>query len=303
MALTSVGYAGPIEPAEWADLTAGLGTNYGVIDAGHWKVTTVAGQDRTVSIAAGRGFGKGVLDVTDAAETVQLSTVASGSRWDTIVARRTWATPLTAFVGLQGTSTQAISSSRLVGAGATDDQPIALVQITAGQQLPSAVVDLRCWRGNGGVFAASTDALGYLNAPGSHVRVGSDTWYSQVDSGGSVSWVLESGNSIGLFGVDTAVANGPAPASAQFLVQGGSLVKSTGSDGLARLTFPTAFPNGLLTVLLFNGDSSQGTLTMQPAGGTWGNGRRWDVVYRVTSTSGAVLANKLHRMNWLAVGW
>lgn len=189
MALTSVGYAGSVTSADWADLTAAFGAQYGVLGAGDWKVTTVAGQDRTVSIAAGSGFGHGILDTTDAAQTVQLGTVGSGSRWDTIVARRTWSTPATVLMAVQGTSTQGLAASRQANPGVVDDQPIALVQVTAGQQLPTSVVDLRCWRGNGGMTAASEDALAYLTSPGSVIWVNGVEWVRQVASNGSISWV------------------------------------------------------------------------------------------------------------------
>lgn len=188
MALTSVGYAGSVTSADWADLTAAFGAQYGVGGAADWKVTTVAGQDRTVSVAVGSGFGHGILDTTDAAETIQLATVGSGSRWDTIVARRTWATPVTTLIAVQGTSTRGISASRQSNPGVVDDQPIALVQVTAGQQLPTSVVDLRCWRGNGGMVAASNDALGYLDAAGSAVWVDGVEWVRQVASNGTLSW-------------------------------------------------------------------------------------------------------------------
>lgn len=189
MALTSIGYAGSVTSANWAKLTAAFGAQYGVGGAGDWKVTTVAGQDRTVSIAVGSGFGHGILDTTDASETVQLGTVGSGSRWDTIVARRTWSTPATVLMAVQGTSTQAISASRQANPGVVDDQPIALVQVTAGQQLPTAVVDLRSWRGNGGMVAASEDALGYLTSPGSAIWVNGVLWVRQVAANGTASWV------------------------------------------------------------------------------------------------------------------
>lgn len=228
MALTSVGYAGSVTPSQWAGLTRAFGARYGVGGPNDWKVTAVAGQDRTVSVAAGQGFGHGVLDTTDAAQTVQLATVASGSRWDTIVARRTWATSTTALMAVQGSSTQGVAPGRQVVPGVVDDQPIALVQVTAGQQLPTAVVDVRCWRGDGGMVAASTDALAYLDAPGSAVWVGGVEQVRDVASNGTVSWLAA-----GTVDVAGSVLYGTyAGQRVKRRIRGGNLTTDGNGDGI-----------------------------------------------------------------------
>lgn len=147
MTTSSVGYDGSISEVQWAGLSEALGGAYSVKGSGDWKVTTVPAVDRTVSIAAGTGYGRGVQDVLTPAVTVQLPVVASGTRWDTIVAARDWQPPggATMFIARTGTSSQLIAASRLTNPGVQDDQPIALVQVTAGVQLPTAIVDLRTW--------------------------------------------------------------------------------------------------------------------------------------------------------------
>lgn len=145
MAITSYGYPNQIDSVQWARLTEELGAAYGVQDAADWKVTVVAGPDRTVAVAAGTGWGRGILDVNSAAVNLQHATVASGVRYDTIMAHRNWSTPATTFTIVQGTSTAAVSASRQVGPGTVDDQPLALVQITAGSTVPVIVADLRTW--------------------------------------------------------------------------------------------------------------------------------------------------------------
>jgi hypothetical protein len=131
-----------------------------------------------VSIAAGFGWGHGVTDETTANETIQLDTVTSGSRWDLIVVRRDW-TPTAGeskFMKINGGSVKAIPGGRLSGAGAIDDQPLALVQVTAGQTQPTAIVDLRCWARNGGVVAKDDLVKGYLNDLGTELYINGIEW-------------------------------------------------------------------------------------------------------------------------------
>lgn len=147
MAITSVGYDGSVNEQQWAQIANSLGTRDGVAGDGDWRVTAVAGLDRTVAIAVGTGYGHGVLDVSDASVNVQLPTVGSGVRWDTIVAYRNWQPPvgLTSFTYRTGTSSQAVAAGTLDNPGVESDQVLALVQITAGVQAPTAVVDMRTW--------------------------------------------------------------------------------------------------------------------------------------------------------------
>jgi len=183
MAITSVGYDGTINEVQWASMVSKVGMSpYGVADAPSWKVTAVSGTDRTVSIAAGVGWGYGVYDVSDSNVTITLDTVSSGSRWDLIVANRDWTGTggATTFAKVNGGTTRVIPG-RTTGPGVTDQQPIALVQIIAGQSQPGTIVDLRCWSSNGGMAAASVDALAYLKAPGAMVMVGSQMYTAVLD--------------------------------------------------------------------------------------------------------------------------
>lgn len=254
MALTSVGYDGSVDELEWALLTSSVGAEYAVRGAGDWRVTTVSGLDRTVSIAAGSGYGHGVLDTTDAAEQVQLSTVASGSRWDTIVARRNWSTNTTTLIAVQGTSSQGVSASRLTGPGVQDDQPIALVQVTAGQQLPTGIVDLRCWHGNGGLVAASQDALGYLTAPGTVAWIAGVPWVRNVTTGGVAEWVRADG--VGVVGSQVTGTYGGQQVRRH--VRAASWVSNHNGDVIA---FSPSSYAGILFAQVMNVDPIQRPLT------------------------------------------
>jgi len=146
VAITSVGYDGSVDEQDWANLARFLGKEPCTLGATGWQVTAVTGPDRTVRVAVGTGYGWGVKDDSDASVDLQLQTITSGTRWDTVVARRDWQpTPGggTTFVVVKGTSTKALAASLLNNPGVQHDQPLALVQVTAGVSTPTAVIDLR----------------------------------------------------------------------------------------------------------------------------------------------------------------
>jgi len=145
MAIQSIGYDGSVNESQVSKWTQYLGRRAGVASSSAWTVTPVVGLDRTVRISAGVGFGDAIHDTVDATVDVQLAPIASGTRFDTIVARRDWTPPggTTVFVGLTGVTAQQVAAGLLSNPGVTADQPIALVQLTAGQTTPTSVVDLR----------------------------------------------------------------------------------------------------------------------------------------------------------------
>lgn len=61
---------------------------------------------------------------------------------------------------------------------------------------------------------------------------------------------------VGLFAVGTGLIGSPPSANApNWQIQAASTVTSA-SSGFFTVTFPTAFPNGLLTVIICNGDNN-----------------------------------------------
>jgi hypothetical protein len=193
---TSYGYdtttGNPYTELAWATAHPLIGSaRYGVRSAGDWAVSAVPNADRTVSIAPGFGFGSGVTDQTVENETIQLDTISSGSRWDLIVARRDW-TPTageTKFMKINGGSTKAIPGGRLLTPGGIDDQPLALVQVTAGQTQPTAIVDLRCFANNGGVTANDELVKGYLNQVGTELYINGVEWRYIVGANNVPQWI------------------------------------------------------------------------------------------------------------------
>jgi hypothetical protein len=190
MAITSKFYDTAITESDWAENRFG-DARYGVVGANDWKVTAVAGADRTVSISPGKGFGHGIADVSDTNVTIQLDPIASGSRWDLIAMRRDWQ-PLaggpSAFVKVTGSSAKGIPGTRVNDPGVQDDQPVYLVQVTAGDTNPTGFVDLRCWAANGGLVVADKLALDYLNVPGARVLLGGTEYRYIPNSAGDFAW-------------------------------------------------------------------------------------------------------------------
>lgn len=320
----------PYGEGVWADSHPVIGlASYGVRSALDWKVTAVAGQDRTVAIAAGRGYGHGVTDKTIANDTIQLDTISSGSRWDLIACRRDW-TPtsgVSQFVKVNGGATAVIPGGRLLAPGEIDDQPIALVQVTSGQTQPTSIIDLRTWAGDGGGLVANHDLVrSYMDATGTRLNINGTDWVRRVGANDTPEWVKVSEiGKVPLFGLGGSLEGGSLAGAAQFLIQAGSTVQDTDQSGYARITWPKPFPNGLLTVIAVDGDdwASGGSMSVHGSGRTdvWGAegmGSRTSWVYALTSQpaspngdmSGNNLVvgrhgqyNKRHRINWIAIGW
>jgi len=310
MAVTFIttGYGNTYSTEGWATAhpTIGLAT-YGVRSPGDWKVTAVPGQDRTVSIAVGRGFGGAVTDKTFENETLQLDPVESGVRWDIIACRRNWITATSSFSKVNGGPNMVLTLGRQSVIGNIDEQPLALVRVAAGEQVPSEIIDLRTWSGDGGGIVAAHELVkSFLNKTGTRLNINGVDWVRRVGADGDLEWVDVSKAT--LHGIAGALM-GAAPGNGSgVLIQAGTIVQSTDAAGFGRLTFPAPFPNGLLTVIGFNGDATaNGTgVTFESAGsamGASGNGTKVDWVYAVASPTGSRLAGKNHRMNWVAIGW
>lgn len=184
-----------VNELEWAHSASSRGPDYGVIGTGDLMLTAHPTTPYAVVLSAGEFFGHGVWDKSDASVTVQCDTVVSGAtRWDLIVAHRDW-TPTgggpTVLDKVNGTATKAIPVTRANTPGEVDDQPLWLVQWKGGQAQPSAIVDLRCWAGNGGMVIADILARDYLARPGAAVRLGGATHLYNIGTNGVWGWVID----------------------------------------------------------------------------------------------------------------
>lgn len=309
MAITdSLGYGGTVTENDIPLWARSFGGVYGVVGVADWKVTLKTGVPLTVAIAAGEGFGHRVIDTNDDEVTKTFTTLTSGTRYDLVVAHRDWsgAGGTTTFEVIAGTSTQlGVFGSREQNPGVEDDQPIALVQIvgSVGGGSVGTIYDLRVWNANGGMVARDELALQYLTEPGTTLQIGDYLWTRSIDASGSAVWAwvsLKSPLNMLSIGSPIAGTTGTRPA---YSMQMGTLVQASDATGFARITFPTAFPNGLMFALATPGDDSAGAGLMMPvSGGSFGIGTRTDFVYRLRNTSG-ILTGYNHRVNWFAVGF
>lgn len=189
MAITSSGYDGTVDEVQWAKMARHNGVEYAVAGPGDWKVSAQAGIDRGIKIAAGTGFGHGILDVSDAEVTMQMNTVGSGSRWDLVTMRRDWQPPggTSVFTKVTGSATKVIPGGRLYNPGVLDDQPIALVQSTAGQTAVTAIVDLRT---KASKIISADDLIALPSAPvGTIANVQGDWFERKLDATLNPAWV------------------------------------------------------------------------------------------------------------------
>ncbi|MEV8269158.1 hypothetical protein AB0P19_02350 [Microbacterium oleivorans] len=185
MTIESVGYERAITYTDLGVLLSTTGSVYTVFGTTDFQVKGGPGP-REVSISPGAASGRGIYDVSDATE---IRPAAPGTRWDTVVLRRNWATKTTDIVILQGTATKAIKKDpAATGGGVLDDQPIALVRWASGQTAAQEIVDLRVWTRNGGAVAADPMVRDYLTDIGSRVRVGSSLWERTIQGGNAV-WI------------------------------------------------------------------------------------------------------------------
>jgi hypothetical protein len=233
MAITSVFYDGVVTEVGWAKAHPHIGSSeYGVHGPGDFKVTAHPSTPFAVNVAPGNAWGYGVYDESDSIVTVTCDAPSAGTtRWDLIAVRRNWqpaAGGPTVIVKVNGDTTMEIPSGRENSPGILDDQPIYLVQWTAGQTQPTTLVDLRCWASNGGVFAKDDLVRTYLSNVGTRITIGSTIWSMALGANDIMGWVKES-----------------APAAKTYAAtdwQSGAIPISTSPDGstikLASITIP-----------------------------------------------------------------
>lgn len=310
------GFPGTINAAALARWVPAVGAaQYGALDEASCKPTVMLNLDRGVSIAPGTIWGDGVMTDFFDLTTIALPAPVSGSVWHLIVARRDWSLGgTTTFTSIPGSATMELPAFENEP-GIISDQPIALARVTAGSATVQELIDLRCWAGNGGVFAKSDLVRSYLTRIGTEVTINGSVWSLQVvNNTGQWVRVAEVGR-IPLFATGTPLA-GVLSAGLNFLVQPGSFVGKSDPNGFGRLTFPVAFPNGLLTVVMFNGDgwasgpgvtfAAAGSATANGTPNFWGAsgfGTKTDIVYEVRDANGAMAPNRSHRLNYIAIGW
>lgn len=147
MAITSIGYEGSVDERQWAKLGPRLGADPAISTG--FEATILTTTDRTVRLAPGAATGWGVHDISDANIDLQAPIVGSGSRWDTVVIRRTWKAAsvpgFTVLAVVQGTATKAVAAGLNNQPGVIADQPVLLIRSTAGQAQLQEIAVIAQW--------------------------------------------------------------------------------------------------------------------------------------------------------------
>lgn len=324
MAITSYGYDGPITEPQMARIMPDSGSaQWGVEGAGDWKVTAGSNPGQ-LNIAPGTGWGPAVVDLSDSIATVtQASLPSSGSRWDLVALRRDWQPPggASTFVVLQGTPTKQLpaaaaapgdssSTQRMVFPGQIEDQPIALVRWDAGYTSPRETVDLRIWAANGGLIVKDELVFTFMTRLGSSVTIGESLWQCRPGLNDMPQWTkLGTFGRIPLFGAGPAHLGSVDPTQ-DFLIQAGTTVSTSDGAGYAAIDFPKAFPSGVLSVMVNDGDSSIDALRGASIKLTLAGAPDWAApvtktrfVYGLVLPNGYRAVNALHRASWIVIGW
>lgn len=162
MALTAVGFQGTVNAVQDARRSQFQGVQLPVVGASD-ALLVAANMSATLActITAGVAWAHGVMVTSDASASVSFDTVtvAGQTRWDAVVLRRTWTEEggTVAFAVVKGTAASnapqvdpAVNNTP----GTIHDQILALVQLTYGSSVPTAVVSKRLWASK--VFTATT---------------------------------------------------------------------------------------------------------------------------------------------------
>lgn len=261
----SLGYAGSITETTGKDYWNRIGASkYGVVGSGDLKVSTTTG-DRMLLVASGIAWGHNIQDTLATSVSVQLNSVASGSRYDLVVVRRDVTAKTTVEV-VQGTGTKAIPSLTSTAASHAD-QPIALCRVDAGSTTVQEIIDLRCWAANGGVVITNQLALDYLNIPGARVLQGGTEYRYLPDALGVFGWESRE-TMFREWNANTAVTTTGAGGTKSVSFPAGlftiaPLVQATkqGAQSAKYIPYVTDITTSGCTVGLYSGDGSGATTT------------------------------------------
>lgn len=309
MALTPIaGFDGSSTEEVFRRLMAHSGTlwNFGPSESS-MRPTAAGAGDRAVTVAEGVCYDRGNIVENVGSIVKNHDPVASGTRWDLGVVRRNYSSNAVSLEIIKGSSTKAIPVFQT--AYPVCDQPVYLARLQAGSTA-AQVVDLRVHQYAGGMMAWDQLALDYHRVLGARVTIDGVTWSYEI-RGGSAQWIPSrpAASPVSLLDRANPLAGGSPPMTG-LVMQAGTTTGKTDSSGYRRITFPTPFPGGLLTVVITNGDDAAANDTLiSVAGAPWGTGSKESVVYRVWGPPGGVpysrtiLQNFQHRANWIAIGW
>jgi hypothetical protein len=149
LTFTYAGFPLTTNATQWAQSSGYLGGKIPEVAArGSMLVAINGAATRTCTVAIGTASACGVMVKSDAVSSVVFDdvTTAGQTRWDAVVLRRDWSVPSAAYAIVKGTAAAAapqVIPTLNDNPGTLHDQPLALVQITNGNTIPTQVVNLR----------------------------------------------------------------------------------------------------------------------------------------------------------------
>lgn len=102
-------------------------------------------------------------------------------------------------------------------------------------------------------------------------------------------------------GAQTGVSGTITHGTHQLLIQSGTHTGIPSASGGVTISFPTAFPTGVLTILVANGDTDAASSVI--VGVDHSTVGLSSFVARMYDDTGAVVTNNTRRWNWIATGW
>lgn len=295
MALTSVYYDGTVTETDRAQNLAGA-PQYGVYGVEDFRVTAHPTIPYAVIVKAGRAHGHGVTDTATIDQVVNCDPAPAGTvRWDMIVVNRNWQPALGGPSVLKAIPVGAIAdmpSSRKNSPGVEDEQPIALVKWAAGLSAPQAIMDLRVWAGNGGLYAKEDLVRQYLTEVGTEVTINGSTWNLVLGANDMKGWSQNVPPQ--LDGI---------PAGSKPIIKSGNVVVNTTGYGDAYYSFPQPFPSTMVACV--GSDATDPAywpaLTLKFAA-VYSDKSRF--CFRVYDAAGNILANKANlNISYIATGY
>lgn len=218
-----------VKETTWAQSAASRGELFGVIGKDDFTLTPNLSTPYAVNISGGKAFGHGIWDeVTGSSRVDSAAPAAGATRWDLIAIRRDWQPTgggPSSLVSVKGTTSAAIPTTRENRPGIIADQPLWLVQWVGGQNMPKAVIDLRCFPGPGGMEIQNELARTYLEYPGAMLKYRNSLWCYEAKANNIWDWQkyqLVAGNAV--------------------LIRSGFKVVWTNVDGFTTVPFDENFP-------------------------------------------------------------
>lgn len=215
MTLTAIGFPGSVDAPADARRSRFQGSTLPVVRS-YGTMAVAANPNVTLGVTIGNGeaWAHGVHVISDATDSLggfAPVTAVGTTRWDAVVLRRNWSNSTVAYVIVPGTA--AANAPEVLPAGLNNspgtlhDQVLALVQISAGQSVPTAVRSHRLRAHKTftapGLWALPTPPTTDLYGLPVTLENG-DRYRCGFDAAGALAWLPDGGRVLEYLGANVA---------------------------------------------------------------------------------------------------